>query len=174
MMAGFGFSALGDFLLMFSGDDEGYFIAGLVAFLIAHLCYIGGFISQIMQNRPWNFHWGQLAFSTLIVVYGAEFFIINRESFGALMFPVFIYCIAITLMGVTAVMRDRYRNGNGYFRVVIGALFFIISDSLLATAKFITPFEGSGLLILATYFFAQYMIATGCMADSQLELKQRS
>ncbi len=167
MVAGFIFSAAGDFLLMFTEVNETYFIAGLVAFLFAHFCYTGGFISQIFQNRPWNQHWGQLAVSTMIVVYGAEFFILNRSGFGSLTLPVMIYCAAITAMGVAAVMRDRYKNANGYFRVVLGAVFFVISDSLLATNKFIAPIESAGLLILGTYFFAQYLIATGCMVDIQ-------
>ncbi len=167
MVGGFLFSATGDFLLMFSDINDNYFISGLIAFLFAHLCYTGGFISQIFQNRPWNQHWGQLAVSTMIVVYGAEFFILNRSGFGYLALPVMIYCVAITAMGVAAVMRNRYKNANGYFRVVTGALFFVISDSLLATNKFIAPIEGAGLLILGTYFLGQYLIATGCMVDIQ-------
>jgi len=75
MVAGFIFSAAGDLLLMFVPLDEKYFIFGLIAFLFAHICYTVGFISQIFKFRPWNQHWGQLAVSTLIVVYGAEFFI---------------------------------------------------------------------------------------------------
>ena len=167
LMTGFLFSAIGDLLLMFSPSSDGFFISGLVAFLISHLCYTGGFVAQIMQNKPWNQHWGQLAFSTLVVVYGAEFFVLNRFSFGNLQLPVMIYCVAITAMGVAAVMRDRFKNREGYFRVVIGAVFFIMSDSLLATDKFVEPFEGAGILILGTYFFAQYMIATGCLVDIQ-------
>ena len=76
-----------------------------------------------------------------------------------------IYCIALTAMGVAAVMRDRIKNREGYFRVVLGAVFFIISDSVLATDKFVAPFEGAGILILGTYFFAQYLIVTGCVID---------
>ena len=165
LMTGFLFSAIGDLLLMFSPSDDSFFIAGLIAFLIAHLCYTGGFMVQIMNNKPWNQHWGQLAFSTLVVVYGTEFFVLNRFSFGNLQLPVMIYCVAITAMGVAAVMRDRIKNRDGYFRVVMGAVFFIISDSLLATDKFVEPFEGAGILILGTYFFAQYMIATGSVID---------
>ena len=165
MIAGFLFSAAGDTLLMFSKNNESYFIAGLVAFLIAHLAYTAGFILHIFESGRWNQHWSQLAFSTLIVVYGAEFFILNRVSFGSLQVPVLFYCIAITAMGVAAVMRDKEKNNKGYFKVVTGAVFFIISDSLLAIYKFRTPFPGADLLILSTYFFAQYLIAMGTLTD---------
>ncbi len=165
MIAGFAFSSAGDLLLMFTKHDENFFIAGLVAFLITHVCYTAGFITQIFKNKAWNQHWGQLAFSTLFVVYGAEFFIINRTSFGEMTIPVMIYCLAITSMGVAAVMRDRDKYSGGYFMVLTGALFFVVSDSLLATNKFIFTFNYSGTLILATYFIAQYFIATGCTID---------
>jgi uncharacterized membrane protein YhhN len=172
MITGFAFSSAGDFLLMFTEQDGNFFIAGLIAFLITHICYTAGFITQIFSNRAWNQHWGQLAFSTLIVVYGAEFFILNRTSFGELTIPVMIYCLAITSMGVAAVMRDRNKYSNGYFKVLAGAMFFVVSDSLLATNKFIFTFDYSGTLILATYFFAQYFIATGCIADGTEKPKE--
>jgi uncharacterized membrane protein YhhN len=165
MMAGFIASMAGDILLMFSNRGEQWFISGLIAFLTAHVMYMLGFVSQTLRDRPWTQHWGQLAFATLIVVYGAEFFILNRQYFGSLKIPVMVYCIAITAMGVAATMRDRDKNPGGYMRVLIGVVFFIISDSLLAANKFIEEFAGAGPAILVTYFFAQYMIATGCLVD---------
>jgi len=165
ILAGFAFSCLGDTLLMFTEESELYFMGGLVAFLIAHVFYTSGFIKDMFDKRPWNQHWGQLAFATLMVVYGAEFFILNRISFGDFYLPVLIYCVAISMMGVSAVMRDKYKNPAGFYKVVAGALFFMISDSLLATNKFITPFDYSGPLILGTYFLAQYLIAVGCLVD---------
>jgi len=167
MISGILFSAIGDFLLMFAAQNENYFIMGLIAFLITHICYTTAFISQIFNSRPWNQHWGQLAFSTLIVVYGAEYFILNHTSFGAFMIPVMIYCAAITAMGVAAVMRDLQNNKKGYFRVLLGALLFIVSDSLLATNKFVFAIDYEVILILGTYFAAQFFIITGCVIDFQ-------
>lgn len=163
ILAGLLFSVVGDVLMMFTDFNSGYFLGGLIFFLFAHLYYTGGFLYQVLKSRPWNQHWSQLALATLIVVYGAEFFILNRESFGELKIPVLVYCIAITTMGVAAVMRDRYKTGNGYTKVIVGAVFFIISDSLIAADKFISSFENSGPIILLTYFIAQYLIATGCL-----------
>jgi uncharacterized membrane protein YhhN len=161
MLAGILASMLGDTLLLFTGSGERYFLMGLVAFLLAHIFYSVSFIKGIFDNRPWNHHWGQLAFSTLVVVFGAEFFIINREHFGLMQLPVMFYCMAITVMGVSAVMRDRSRNPDACNRVIAGAILFIVSDALLATDKFIVPFTGSAIAILGTYFAAQYMIVTG-------------
>ena len=75
-----------------------------------------------------------------------------------------IYCAGITVMGVSAVMRDRTKNWSAYLTVCIGALFFIISDSLLATNLFVTKIPFAGELILSTYFLAQYLIGIGTLA----------
>jgi len=80
-----------------------------------------------------------------------------------------IYCISITAMGVAAVMRNRQIYYKGYGMVITGALIFIVSDSILATNKFIFPFDYSGTLILLTYFIAQYFIATGCAIEFSKE-----
>lgn len=164
ILAGFLLSAAGDTVLMFTDHGQVYLLTGLVLFLLAHGSYILGFLNDILKNRPWNQHWGQLAFSTLLVVYGAEFYIINRFSFGEMSLPVMIYCIGITAMGVTAAMRDRTHNFGAYLMVCVGSVFFMISDSLLATQLFITPYPFSGQLILGTYFLAQYLIGIGTLA----------
>jgi uncharacterized membrane protein YhhN len=45
--------------------------------------------------------------------------------------------------------------------VLFGALFFVISDSLLAVNKFIQPLPYSGVLVLGTYYSAQECILLG-------------
>jgi uncharacterized membrane protein YhhN len=159
----FVFCIAGDTLLMFVPESEYFFLGGLVAFLTGHLFYTSAFTFEILKKRPWKQHWGQLAFSTLIVVFGVEFYILNRDSFGNMWLPVMLYCAVITVMGVAATMRDSSEPRKGYYQVIGGACLFIISDSLLATNKFIVPFYLAGPLILTTYFTAQYLIAKGCI-----------
>jgi uncharacterized membrane protein YhhN len=47
---------------------------------------------------------------------------------------------------------------------VTGALFFVVSDSLLAINKFYQAFPFAGLLIMLTYCAAQYFIVRGFMS----------
>lgn len=161
--AAFAFCIAGDTLLMFVPRSEYFFLGGLIAFLTGHLFYTSAFTYEILKNRPWKQHWGQLAFSTLIVVFGVEFYILNRDSFGNMWLPVLLYCSVITIMGVAATMRDSSFPRKGFYQVTGGACLFILSDSLLATNKFIVPFDLAGPMILVTYFTAQYLIAAGCI-----------
>ena len=45
--------------------------------------------------------------------------------------------------------------------MMIGAILFIISDSVLAINKFYQPFKGAGIIIMLTYAFAQMLIVLG-------------
>jgi uncharacterized membrane protein YhhN len=158
------FSTAGDILMMFTSESDNFFLAGLVTFLIAHFFYTAAFTYDIFQKRVKEQHWGQLALSTLMVVYSAEFYILNRFSFGPMWLPVMIYCIGISVMGISAIMRGRSHNSSAYYRIVAGALLFIAADSFIALEKFVIHFDLSGVIILATYFTAQYFICIGCIS----------
>jgi uncharacterized membrane protein YhhN len=45
--------------------------------------------------------------------------------------------------------------------MMLGALLFVISDSILAINKFYQPFEAAGVLIMLTYGLAQFFIVEG-------------
>ena len=47
--------------------------------------------------------------------------------------------------------------------MMIGALLFLISDSVLAINKFYLSFEWSGIIIMLTYGLAQFFIALGAI-----------
>ncbi len=47
--------------------------------------------------------------------------------------------------------------------MMIGAVFFLLSDSLLAINKFYRPFELAGILVMLTYGLAQLFITEGAI-----------
>ena len=106
-------------------------------------------------------YWSQLAGSTFILVYGVEFFVLNHEHFGSLQIPVLIYCIAITFMGIAAVLRNLKSGSRSYFLILAGAILFIASDSLLASEKFIYPDMNLGIPVLVSYYAAIILISLG-------------
>lgn len=129
--------------------------------MCVHVCYFIFFIKNINHTRPWNQHWTQLAAATLILVYVVEFYVINHEAFRELGWETLLYVAAIGVMGVSAAFRDKVQNPKTYYKVLAGALFFILSDSLLAINKFVNPFEFANLLVLLTYGVAQFLLITG-------------
>ena len=144
------FSLLGDVALMFSG----YFIEGLVAFLLAHLAYIALF----RQGVSWFAHRKALAV-TLAIGLAMYVFLWVGGLPRELRLPVAAYVLVIALMAAQALGRASVLKDRRSMWVGAGACFFMASDALLATNRFVTPLPLSQLWVLGTYYAAQILIA---------------
>jgi len=152
-------SLAGDVFLMFPG----FFIPGLVSFLCAHLAYIALF----KRGLPWF-----PSRPALLVPLG----------FGALMYavlwtgglpvglrgPVAAYVGVIALMAAQAIGRATLLKNQGALWVGIGASFFMLSDTLLALNKFVSPLPLAPLWVLSTYYIAQVLIVRGMLKNDAL------
>jgi len=69
------------------------------------------------------------------------------------------YVIVISLMAAQAIGRVAWLRDKASVAAAIGACFFMLSDSLLATNKFAVQFPMAQFFVLATYYVAQILIA---------------
>jgi uncharacterized membrane protein YhhN len=76
-------------------------------------------------------------------------------------FPVLMYAIIITVMALMAVNRYGKVNIFSFKLILYGALFFLLSDIVLAINKFTQTIPQAGVLIIATYMIAQYLVVYG-------------
>jgi uncharacterized membrane protein YhhN len=148
IITGLVFSLAGDVFLMLPSDR---FLAGLVAFLIAHLFYIGAFLSKIGELIWWPV--------IPLVIYGIVIYIILASSLGKLKLAVFIYFGVILMMAWIALEGWRQTGQCGALLASCGAVLFVISDTILAINRFRGAFKPSQVLVLTTYFAAQCLIA---------------
>ncbi|HUH46528.1 MAG TPA: lysoplasmalogenase [Arenibacter sp.] len=130
------FSLLGDIMLLFDYLSSFYFIFGLIAFLLAHIGYTLVFFRQGNKDVPKEFWW-MLA---VLIIYGLSLYFILMDHLGGLKVPVIIYISAILIMAITAYNRKKRIERSSYLFVLIGALFFIISDSVLASTNLSSRF----------------------------------
>lgn len=149
IIAGLLFSMAGDVLLMLPMD---LFIAGLVSFLIAHLIYTYAFHS----GRPWKFKWLAML---LFLAYGVVVYLILWPGLGSMAIPVAAYVLVILTMAWQAWDQWDQMRARWALLAFIGAVLFVISDSVLALNKFGEPFSAARALTLITYFSAQWFIA---------------
>jgi uncharacterized membrane protein YhhN len=151
------FSWIGDVLLMFEAVKPIYFILGLISFLLAHITYTFIFNSSSQGFKPKIF-----TYSTgfLIVIFGALMVLLMWTGLGELKIPVVIYTLIIMVMGISAL----FRKAVGASMVLIGAMLFITSDSLLALNKFYQAFSGADFWVMLTYILAQYFIVSGMIS----------
>lgn len=142
-------SLVGDVALMFPG----YFIPGLVAFLLAHLSYI----ALLKQGQAW-FASRRALIATL--GFGAAMYAVLWVGGlpPALRAPVAAYVVVITLMAAQAIGRAVVLRDPAAWGVAIGAGFFMLSDTLLALNRFVAPLPLAPLWVLGSYYAAQILI----------------
>ena len=150
------FSWAGDVFLLFENEGASMFLFGLVSFLIAHICYIVVFQRLSKKSRPSPMRYPLTA---LLVIFCGLLVFLLWPGLGNMEIPVMLYASVIAIMGISAV----FRQGPGSGLVLIGALFFIASDSILAYDKFFTPVEFGRLYIMGTYLIAQFLIVQGIL-----------
>ncbi len=172
------FSCLGDILLM--QHRNGLFVFGLASFLIVHISYVISFAIRLHHGRdtlkrrltisamivvsiPF------LAYITLMLYIFHPILNTNTEETNGLFIPVAIYTCVIVGMAYLSYLRDR--KAPGFWCVFFGAIFFVLSDTILAFNKFVVPLPTPGLFIMFTYGLGQYLITIGTIQGTTKDSK---
>ena len=146
IVGGLVFSLAGDVFLMLPTDR---FLAGMVSFFVAHLCYIAAFVSL----------GGGATTPCLLlplVIGGGVVAVLIWPRLDRLRLPVLLYIVTILVMGWQAL---GLRQIAGRSLVAPGAILFVLSDAALALDRFRHPIPLRALLVLSAYYPAQALIA---------------
>ena len=147
-------------LCSLAGDLAGdlhQFVPQMGFFALAHLCFIGYFLSLGLKNKrakgkPVPGWWFALA--TVFAVglfYLASEKIIPFAPEGVVRTGMYVYAGLIAVMMWSALMQRDWMWG-------VGAVLFVLSDMVLAYGKFVSPVPDSRFLIMASYYAAQLLI----------------
>ncbi|RZI97527.1 MAG: hypothetical protein EOP78_00695 [Variovorax sp.] len=142
-------SLAGDVLLML----HGMFVPGLVCFLVAHLAYIALFRDSVglFPRRG--------ALVATLCIGAAMYAVLWLGGLpAALRIPVGFYVVVIACMAAQAIGRAAVLGDARARWVAVGACVFMVSDTLLALNRFVTPLPLAQLWVLATYYVAQMLI----------------
>jgi uncharacterized membrane protein YhhN len=149
IVVGLVFSLAGDVFLMLPHDR---FIAGLIAFLLAHIAYIVAFTSGApLGTAPWIL--------VPIALIAAVILRVLWPGLGRLKVPVTVYVIVIVVMTWAAAARTVVLPSTATVLAAVGAVLFLASDAILALNRFGKPFRAGRALNLASYFAGQWLIA---------------
>ncbi len=146
-------SWVGDVFLIFSAKK--LFLAGLVSFLLGHVCYASGFFIHGTLHIG-----GALGTVAVVVVSGAIFFWL-RPHLGNMQGPVIAYILVITAMvsGALAIFSTAGYGSAGRWCVLVGAVNFYISDILVARDRFVASGPENRIYGLPPYYLAQFLFA---------------
>jgi len=147
--AGLLLSLAGDVLLI----PDGLFVAGLVAFLLAHVAYLVAFTRDcppLARRGP---------FAAVAAVAAVLLTVLWPSLPAGLRVPVLAYVLMLGLMTGQALARARHLDDPHARRAGIGGVLFLCSDALLAFDRFHAPLPLAALWVLGTYYPAQMLIA---------------
>lgn len=147
----FVFSGMGDWALSAPYDNS--FLMGMAAFFVAQICFIWTYLQRARPLSELDLQrWLAIA---LIALFVATMAAIILPRTGAMALPVAAYYLAVSLMAITAfiVRVPRWTR--------LGALLFLLSDSLIGADKFLAPVEHRHLLVMGTYYAGQFLIFYG-------------
>ena len=133
---------------------DGLFLFGLLSFLLMQIgyifCYMQG--KNFMGRR-------EITFGVVIAMLVVANILYLWPNLDLLKIPVIFYSLALGSMAWAAFTRDLRKPG--YFMVLAGSVFFLISDSLLGIQVFAGEAMMGGTLVMITYCLAQFLIVTG-------------
>jgi uncharacterized membrane protein YhhN len=146
-VAALAFSLVGDVLLL--DHRAASFRGGLAAFLVAHLCYVVGFVLGGVE-------WWVVAVALALVlgllapVLPRLLGGVRRQDPGALG-PVMAYVGVITIMFATAC-------GSTVLLAAVGAASFLFSDLVIGWTRFVRSVPAARLMIMVTYHLGQLLL----------------
>lgn len=161
VLAGLILGLVGDVCLALPGATA--FRAGLVAFLVGHVCYVFAF-SRLTRRADWVH-----PVNLLILAVSGYVFWWLFPNLGKMLVPVILYIVVISLMvwGAWAAFRNPNTRRAGAWFILLGALLFYASDIFVARDRFIVSEFLNRLMGLPFYYAGQFLLAfsVGLVAD---------
>jgi len=155
------FSLLGDVALMLNAR---YFLAGVAAFLFAHVMYLIGFNQNFSPLSM-----GSVLTALLVGMAASQILKVIRPGIQQMpgarkMLPAMtVYGMALTLMLLSALltMSNPAWNIEAAVIVSVGACLFFVSDSTLSYDRFVKKLKHGRCWVHVTYHLGQITLITG-------------
>uniref|UniRef100_A0AC35U401 YhhN-like protein n=1 Tax=Rhabditophanes sp. KR3021 TaxID=114890 RepID=A0AC35U401_9BILA len=167
------FGAIGDFLIAFLHNNISGLVIGAVAFGIGHMFYLKTFYRKLKHLY--------IPLTIPVVVYGAvinQLFLVpklDEDLISTIILMIYSAILAVPLLISGSMYLGgciEYENAQAFHKLrFAGFIFFFISDSVLLLSNTGHRFPYSEVLILTTYFAAQYLIL--CALHEEGKLKDR-
>ncbi len=149
ILMGLALSLWGDVLLMFR--DTARFRAGLAAFLLGHVAYIGAFAVAGVAAA-----WAGVAAAGAAVVAAAVLRWLLPHVDGGMRRPVLAY---VTVISVMVALAAGTQGAGETALIAWGAALFYVSDLFVARERFVTPAFANRLMGLPLYYGGQVLLA---------------
>ncbi len=159
VVVGLALSVVGDLALL--SRRQRLFLAGLAAFLLAHLAYIGAFLTLgVALPRV------LIALAVLALVAAGVWRWLGRRVDAEMRRPVLAYVAVISVMLACSLGALAGDAGAGRAVLAVAAAAFYLSDLCVARDRFVAPGPLNRVLGLPLYYGAQLLFGLGVVAVS--------
>jgi uncharacterized membrane protein YhhN len=149
LLLGLTLSFLGDVFLI--GESRQAFLAGLAAFLLAHLAYVASFVVNGV-----NLRWMSAAAVPVVVIAVVISNWLSPHTPLELALPVQLYTAVISAMVITAIGT---RGSGGSVLILTGAVLFFLSDLSVASLRLVQTEFPTYIWGLPLYYSGQLCLA---------------
>ena len=149
ILTGLALSWCGDMFLI--GASKSAFLGGLVAFLLAHVAYVGAFVEHGYERR-----WIWVAMVPVTAIAIGVFVWLDPYTPPDLLNPVRAYVAVISLMVIFAI-GTQGRGGSKL--IVVGATLFFLSDLSVAALRLVQTEYPTYVIGLPLYYAGQLCLA---------------
>lgn len=136
-------------------DRVRLFVPGLAAFLLGHCAFVGLF--WIRRSLPGRRSWAVVP----VLLVAVAMAVVLIPNLGRMLVPVLAYLLVITVMTTLAVLSEL----RGL--AAIGAGVFMLSDALLALAKFVFDGQPSPPFTISIYFVGLGLLGFSCLTSAR-------
>ncbi|KAK7493536.1 hypothetical protein BaRGS_00015247 [Batillaria attramentaria] len=152
-------SSVGDVCIVWR---QTLFLPGVLFFTGAHLCYIKALTSKVDMTAGETQH--KIVFLVLSVISYLSA-LPNFESF-AMAVAVLVYNAVITIMGYLSLQRHLVEKTEASLCGLVGAASFLLSDAILGFDRWTYRFFFAEMVVMVTYYAAQFFITVGSVHSS--------
>jgi uncharacterized membrane protein YhhN len=151
---------IGDVCLMIPDPNKTkrFFKFGLISFLLGHIFYI---IALFLMIDFSNYEFWSISLTIPYIAIGVIVYPRLIKHTGKMKIPVIVYLIVIILMGVSTTFLWGSSEPIGVILLMMGALVFIISDTINAFNKFVKEIPYERLYTMTTYLLGQFLLILG-------------
>lgn len=159
-VSGLFFSFWGDVFLL---DKEAFFVFGLGSFLLAHVIYIKITTGFLQKDLTAKMITSAIPF---VLLFGCLLYLIY-DNLEEMLIPVIVYGVTIATFGASALLNYRQEKSMANSWLLLGAIIFIASDSLIALNNFYAAKHLFDIAIIVLYIISQYLICKAMIAKNE-------
>ena len=160
---GIALSLAGDIFLMLPKEQ---FIAGLAAFLLAHIAYIIGFNQTALPLNGLGLLFALILAVLAVWLYRRIAEGLTRQGKESLKMPVLAYTAVISVMVLSALLTLLRPDWGTHAAVMasLGAALFMLSDAILAWNKFVEAIPHGRVMNMMAYHLGQIVLMIGIVS----------